>query len=240
MRIRALFWLMAFPIVAPIALYSQDFHSPLILSPYSVSAGDVLVGKTSSPQIVTLLNSGPDVVHVTGITLQGNFSQTNDCPSPPEGLAHNETCMIDITFVPEAVGPASGILTVSDDIPGGPLTVALSGSGTLGAPTVEVSPASLTFSEQKQGTSSPPQTATISNFGKRVLFVSNITVSGDFTILPSSTCETLIGSLAANSNCTVVVTFTPLGAGKRDGQVTMMDDAEDSPQKISLSGIGSE
>jgi hypothetical protein len=237
MGIRGLFW----PIVllmAPTALFAQDFRSPLILSPYSVSAGEVLVGKTSSPQIVTLVNTGPDVVHITDAVITGDFTETNGCPVPPAGLGHNETCTIEITFRPRAVGPASGTLTVSDDIPGGPLTVVLSGSGTLGTPKVKIAPSSLTFPEQKQGITSAPQTATISNSGQRALLISNISVSGDFTILPSSTCEALVGSLATNSSCTLAVTFAPLGSGTRAGQVTITDDAENSPQKLLLSGIG--
>lgn len=237
MRICALVCLIVSQVMLP-TLFGQDFHSPLILSPYSVSTGDVFVGKTSSPQTVTLLNTGPDLVRVVSVEVTGNFKETNDCPAPPMGLAYNETCMVQITFTRDAVGPASGTLTVSDDIPGGPLRAVLTGTGTLGRATAEIAPAALNFGEQTQGTMSPPQTVTLSNTGKKALVVSNIAVSGDFIIMPNSTYESLSGPLTPGSKCTMAVTFSPLGAEKREGQITIMDDAADSPQKISLSGVG--
>ena len=86
------------------------------------------------------------------------------------------------------------------------------------------------------GTPSSPQTITLSNVGKRALLISSIDTDGDFTIMPSSTCETLQGYLLADSSCTVVVRFTPLGVGKRDGCVTFTDDAENNPQSVILTG----
>lgn len=237
MRMHGFFLLMVV-LPAPLALFGQDFHSPVILAPYSISTGDVFLGKTSDPQTVTVLNTGPNVVHIVGIKITGKFKQTNDCPVPPAGLAHNESCAIQITFTPDAEGPASGTLTVDDDVPGGPLNAVLQGAGTRGEAMAEISPPSLTFAEQTQGTPSPPQTATLSNPGKRALFVSSIVVAGDFTVMPSSTCETLNGPLAPGGKCTVVVTFSPLGTGNRGGTVTVTDDARNSPQKLSLSGTG--
>jgi hypothetical protein len=220
-------------------LHSQDFHSPIILSPYAVAMGEVQVGTKSASQPVTVLNTGTNVVHIIGLVVTGNFSQTNDCPLPPAGLGHNETCTIQVFFEPKEVGAASATLTITDDVPGvGSLTVMLSGTGTLGTPQVMISPRSLRFDVQTLGSTGAPQTAMVSNSGKRAVQIANITVSGDFTIMPSSTCNTLGQTLAPGASCTIVVTFTPLEPGERNGEAIIRDDAEDSPQKIVLSGGG--
>ena len=142
MRIFALL-LGVFLMPAALTLRSQDFHSPVILSPYSVMIGDVQVGTKSAPQPVTVVNTGTNVVHILGVAVMGNFSQTNDCPMPPMGLGHNETCAIQVFFEPKEVGAASGTLTITDDVPGGSLTAMLSGNGALGKPQITISPRSV-------------------------------------------------------------------------------------------------
>jgi hypothetical protein len=237
MRICAL-WLGIFLMPAALTLHSQDFHSPVILSPYSVTMGDVQVGTKAAPLPVTILNTGTNVVHIPGVAVTGNFSQTNDCPTPPMGLAHNETCTIQVFFEPKEMGAASGTLTITDDVPGGPLTAMLSGNGTLGASQIKISPSSLRFDTQALGRPSGTQMARVSNPGKWAVQITSITGSGDFTIMPSSTCNTLDQRLAPGASCMIVVTFTPLEPGERHGEVIIRDNAEDSPQKILLSGLG--
>jgi hypothetical protein len=215
---------------------AQDFRSPLVLSPYSLSYGEVLIGRASDPQAVTLLNKGPVDVQINTVDVAGNFNQTNDCPRPPATLAKNQTCAIQVIFKPSSPGPASGALTVSHDSSSSPLTVALSGIGTLDVPVVVISPPALEFPDQRVGSPSWPQTIIMANVGKKAVLVSNVDVDGDFTIMPTSTCETLQGSLAADSTCTVIVTFTPLGVGKRAGRVTFT--LENGPQKVALTGTG--
>jgi hypothetical protein len=231
---------LALPAVAVTFSSSQDFRSPLVLSPYSVSFGEVQVGKMSPPQSVTLVNTGVSPVQISNIAVKGDFTQTNNCPAPPASLAKNDTCAIQVVFKPSAAEIRSGALTISQDAIGSPLTVALNGTGTLGGSEVAIAPSSLNFPAQKVGTRSAPQDITISNAGKKALVISNVDVDGDFTIMPSSTCETLYGALSASASCRVVVTFTPLGAGKRDGRVTFTDDAENSPQIVPLTGSGSQ
>jgi hypothetical protein len=231
------FLIAVFFMPAVLTLHAQDFHSPVILSPYSLIIGDVQLGTKSAPQAVTVMNTGPDVVHILGAAVTGNFSETNDCPMPPMGLAHNETCTVQVLFEPKEEGAASGSLTITDDVPGGPLNVKLSGNGAVGKPQIAISPSALRFDPQALGSTAAAQMVTVSNPGERAVQVESINVSGDFTIMPSSTCNTLSQRLAPGANCVIVVTFTPLGSGERSGEVTIRDDAEGSPQKISLSGV---
>jgi hypothetical protein len=98
-------------------------------------------------------------------------------------------------------------------------------------PAVTISPSSFTFVGQQVGTTSSPESVSLSNTGNATLNLSNIAVSGDFA--ESNTCG---NSLSAGASCTFSVTFTPAAAGLRTGTVTVTDNADGSPQTISLSG----
>jgi hypothetical protein len=89
------------------------------------------------------------------------------------------------------------------------------------------------FASQLAGTTSDPQTVTLSNTGTATLTISSITASGDFSA--SDTCGT---SLVAGSNCPISVTFHPTAGGSRTGTLTITDNAFDSPQHVALSGTG--
>lgn len=227
-------------LAAPAASFAspQDFRSPLIVSPYSVSFGDAEVGKASPPQTATLLNMGPAAVRINSIAITGDFAQTNDCPSSPATLAINGACHIQIVFQPATPDKCSGTLTVSSDTPARSLTITLNGTGAIGGTELEISPPSLNFSPQKIGTASVPRNITLSNKSGRPISIFNIGAKGDYTIMPSSTCATYAGSIAANSSCTLAVIFSPLQPEGRPGEVTITDSAEKSPQTIPLTGAG--
>jgi hypothetical protein len=63
--------------------------------------------------------------------------------------------------------------------------------------------------------------------------VASITASGGFA--ESDTCD---GSLAIGASCTINVTFKPTAAGAQNGTITITDNSADSPQVVSLSGVG--
>jgi hypothetical protein len=102
---------------------------------------------------------------------------------------------------------------------------------------VSVSPASLTFASQAVGTTSAAQVVTLINNLSTTLTISSIgftgTDSGDFA--QTNTCGT---SVAAGASCTVSVTFDPAATGSRTATLNLTDNANNSPQAISLSGTG--
>jgi Beta-propeller repeat/Abnormal spindle-like microcephaly-assoc'd, ASPM-SPD-2-Hydin len=103
------------------------------------------------------------------------------------------------------------------------------------APAVALSPSQLQFVEQSVGSTSSAQTTVLRNMGSAALPISSIAVSGDFAVA-NNNCGT---GVAAASNCTLSVTFTPTASGLRSGQIAIQDDAAGSPHVISLRGIGS-
>ena len=100
-------------------------------------------------------------------------------------------------------------------------------------PTAGVSPTSLSFGTVAAGTTSAAQTVTLTNSGLSALSITSITASGDFTA--ANNCSS---SLAANSSCTVNVTFNPSIAGAVTGALTFNDGAATSPQLVTLTGKG--
>ncbi len=110
-------------------------------------------------------------------------------------------------------------------------------SGGGSSTTASVSPTSLAFGNQTVGTTSAAQSVTLSNTGSSTLTISSITFTGtnasDFA--QTNTCGS---SLAANTNCTIHVTFTPAATGSRSATLSVTDNASNSPQTTSLSGTG--
>ena len=98
----------------------------LTASPSSLSFGDVASGSTSAAQTVTVSNPGSSAVSVSSVGASGPFSQTNTCGS---SIAAGGSCTASVKFAPTSGGSQTGTLTVTTSAPGGPLTVALSGTG---------------------------------------------------------------------------------------------------------------
>src|SRR5580692_9075376 len=98
----------------------------LTATPASLSFGDVASGSTSAAQAVTVSNPGSSAVSVSSVGVSGPFSQSNTCGT---SIAAGGTCTVSVKFAPTSGGSQTGTLTVATSAPGGPLTVALSGTG---------------------------------------------------------------------------------------------------------------
>jgi hypothetical protein len=202
-------------------------------SPTSLVFGNQGVGTTSPPQMVTLTNVGNTTMTVASISVlganQADFGQTNNCTS----LAASASCTITVTFSPSATGTRTATISVTDDAPGSPHTISLTGFGITNGPIVALSPTSLTFPTLVVGSTSSAMKVTLTNSGNQTLNISSIAASGDFA--QTNTCG---ATVSAGASCTISVTFTPTTASTRTGSVTITDDASDSPQTVSLTGTG--
>ena len=104
-------------------------------------------------------------------------------------------------------------------------------------PGVTISSASVAFNSQLVGTTSAPQSVTLTNSGNATLNIASVTVTGpnaaNFAL--TNTCG---GSVAPGANCTASVTFTPSATGSRKASVIVTDNAAGSPHSVALSGAG--
>jgi len=199
------------------------------IAPGSLSLGGQAVGTTGSAQTVTLTNSGNGPLTISSIIVNGDFSQTSNCVGL---LAAGASCSINVTFTPTAAGSRQGSLTVADNASGSPQTVSLTGTGL--APRGSLAPVNMVFSAQPVGTSSAPQTATLSNAGNLGLNLSSIGVSGPFS--QTNNCGT---ALAPGATCAINVTFSPSVVGLVSGALTVVD-GSGKTYAASLGGTGAD
>jgi hypothetical protein len=229
------------------AVYSGDAHfasstSPVLyqvvhgaiasLSPSSLNFGNQTVGITSSPQNVMLQNTGNIKLTITSIqitgTNSGDFGEKNNCPS---SLPPNSSCQISVTFKPTTTGTRNAAVNITDNAPGSPQSVSLTGVGVL--PAVTFSPTSLTFPTQLVFTTSKAQAVTVTNSGAGVLKINHISVTSPFS--QTNNCP---DSLGPGANCTFSVKFHPTTKDVFQGTVSVTDNAPGSPQKVPLTGTG--
>src|SRR5262249_4418283 len=109
----------------PIALDGAGIAPFAQLSATSLDFGNQLVNSTSSPQTVTLSNTGGATLQITSINASGDFAQTNTCGAL---LAPGAGCTINIIFKPVARGSRTGTLTVGSNTFGPAPVVSLSGT----------------------------------------------------------------------------------------------------------------
>jgi hypothetical protein len=196
-------------------------------TPGSLAFGSQAVATPSNSKAVTLTNNLGTALSVSSIAATGDFSQTNTCGT---SLAAAGICTVNVTFTPTTTGARTGTLTITDSANNNPQTVSLTGTGLLQA---AVAPATLAFGNQAAGTSSVAKTFTLANNLGRVLVITSIVASGDYS--QTNTCGT---SVAAGGTCTVSVVFTPTTTGSRTGTVVVTDSANNNPQSVALTGNG--
>ena len=206
--------------------------SPVGIAPSELAFGNQQVNVASSAQALTVTNNGSTAVTISGVAASGAFSETNDCTNAP--LQPTANCVVNVVFTPIAPGPNVGAVAITDNAPGSPQVVMLTGAGAA-VPAVTLSPTSLNFPGQSVGTASAIQTITMTNTGSTLLTITSIVTTGDFS--QTNSCPT---GLAVGANCIISVVFTPTAAGSRSGSLTITDSAANSPQVVTLGGGGSD
>ena len=208
------------------------------LSATALSFPSTIAGQLSTALTVTLTNSGAVPLTSIAVSVSGAFQQTNNCTA---NLAANSSCTISVQFAPTAAGAQNGTLSISDITRSQPQTVTLSGTG-LAPPVLSVSPASLTFTAQAVGQSSPEQTLTVSNTGGAPLADVGFQITGTSASsfsYQASTCGTTLSNVSGQNSCTVEVVFTPTAAGGATASLNVSSStAGVAAVPVPLSGTG--
>ena len=206
---------------------SGNGYLPLLTSPTQISFPNQGIGTTSSGYTVTLTNKQPVTLNVAGIQAPSPFSQTNNCGST---LASGASCTVTVSFAPTAPQHYSSNLTITDDAATSPQMVPLYGTGYALA---YFTPSVVSFPSQSIGTTSAPTSVTLTNNQTVGMNISGITTPASF--LQTNTCGT---SLGAGQSCTVSVSFSPTAVQYYAANVTVTDDAPNSPQVLAVNGNG--
>jgi len=115
-------------------------------SPASVSFPATIVGDAAASQTVTISNSGTATASISGVSVSGPFTETNNCSS----VAVGSSCTATVGFTPTAAGTNTGSLTVTSNATDSPTTIGLSGSG-IGSTTNLALSGTLTASSNASG-----------------------------------------------------------------------------------------
>ncbi|MGA9526892.1 MAG: protease pro-enzyme activation domain-containing protein [Terriglobales bacterium] len=113
------------------ALAPTGGSAAVSFSPTSVKWPSVAVGKTSSARTVTLTNSGTATLNITQLAVSGDFALETVRTSCQAGSAvpAGANCIINVTFSPTATGARTGSVTITDNTPGSPNEIGLTGTG---------------------------------------------------------------------------------------------------------------
>lgn len=209
--------------------------------PGSVNFPSLSQGSSSATMNVTVTNSGNAALNISSILLGGNNPADFSSPSGNclgVSIAANASCTITESFTPLAAGLRQATLTFTDNAAGSPHVLALTGTGIASptvAPSVRITPTTVSFPIITQGLASTPISVTITNAGNAPLHISSIVAGGnsptDF-LNSFSACST--ATIAAGATCNMSLTFAPIFSGPRSETLSISDDAPNSPHVLNV------
>ncbi|MCC6194688.1 MAG: choice-of-anchor D domain-containing protein, partial [Burkholderiales bacterium] len=180
----------------------------LSASPTSLAFGTVAPGASSTPQPVTLTNTGNAAAN--GLTLSnGNAAEfvvsSNTCGT---SLAAGASCSLNVAYTPTGIGIDTSTLTFAHA--GGPaVEVSLSGAGgPPPVPNLAAIPASVAFGNVTVGTSAS-QAILLRNTGGAAATGVAVSGAGARFRINAGTCSI---TLEAGASCTLGITYEPTAA----------------------------
>ncbi len=206
-----------------------------------------VVATTSSGQNITLVNNGDVPLTIASVGVNGadmgDFTPTNSCPLSPSTLNPGATCTVSMTFTPAAAGNRTATVTITDNAPGSPRNIPVSGLGVASTQALEIDRKALIFPTESVGDiANPPnpQIVTLTNTGNSPVTISSIvSSSADFVV--ANSCPASPSTLPpgpSGNTCQFSVTYTPAKAGAASGTVTITDSAPGASPKVTVSGTG--
>ena len=216
--------------------FTQAPLSPLVLqtrncpvtSAAALKFGDQLLGTSSPGDVVSLTNPRATTLSISSISVTGDFTQTNKCPS---SLAVSGSCTVTVKFAPKSTGARSGALTIVDSDVSSPQVVSLTGTGSQVGLSLASYPG-LSYPLTRLG-SKASLAFTMTNTGTENLTISSVFTVGDYS--QSNDCGSTLG---AAGSCTFTATFAPTQPGLRLGNLVIDTSDRGSPQTMRLSGKG--
>jgi gliding motility-associated-like protein len=183
-----------------------------------------------------ITNSGNSTLTVIDIQTTGDFTITSSIPT---SIGPGLNATVTVRFTPTLPGARTGTFTVSSngDVPS--YIINLSGAGNLTriisiteSAVALANNSSLNFPSANVG-ASVVKNLVISNSGNSALTITNIQVTGDFSITTA-----VPSSIGPGLNATIAVSFTPTVSGARSGTFTVTSNGNIPTYVINLSGTG--
>ena len=214
------------------------------VAPNTLAFGSVNTGTTSTPQAITVSNTGNVPLVVTSIAVTGpNAALFTATPTGCATIAAGSNCTVNVAFAPTSAGAKTATVSIthnSNNVAGSVSNVTLTGTGVTvtpppppTAPRVSM-PATFSFGAQRTN-ANRNDTVQITNQGPGALVISNVTTSGGVFTATRGNCP---ASLAAGRNCKLNVTFRPLLRQSYTGTLTLTSNASNNPTVTTLTGSG--
>jgi hypothetical protein len=231
----------------PDVVVANDCALPCRDLPSAGSVG-VLINISTTPTTTSLIsslnpsNSGQAVTFSATATAQPGFDRGTptgtvsflDGTTNIGSSALNNSGVATLTISTLAVGTHSITATYNGDANFNSSTSAVLSQVVLG---IVVAPSSLNFPAQKVGTTSSPQTVTVTNSEKTPVSISSIALTGanSSNFLQTNNCPS---SLPAGGSCNINVTFSPNSPTSFVATLSVSDSLPGSPQTVALAGSG--
>ncbi len=215
--------------------------SALKFTPAALNFGTVYVGNSELLDM-TITNTGSSMVTFTSFSIASisgddstGFLGVSFCPKT---LNAGKSCTIIMSFTADSnvTKTHAANLVIADNASGSPQSILM--SATIINPKATLSATSLNFGTQKTGTTSTSKLVTLTNSGTTNLSLTGLTITGNFGLASGTTC-TKSSTLTPGQPCSIYINFAPQSPkGSKSGKVTITDNAQNSPQSITLSGTG--
>jgi hypothetical protein len=196
------------------------------------------LGVASAPQSLTFTNNTSSSITFGSDTFAGinpsEFTAANDnCAG--SAVPASGSCGIAVVFTPAASGIRQANLQLNNSADNSPFIVSLIGYGS----PVTFAPATLDFGLQTPGTTSAPQSLSVTNRGTAALTIDSLSPGGynpQFFPIQADGCTGT--TLNSNGSCSITFTFSPPNIGQFSTILAVNDTASDSPQSVLISGVG--
>ncbi|MEO0069628.1 MAG: choice-of-anchor D domain-containing protein, partial [candidate division WOR-3 bacterium] len=210
----------------------------LLINTTPLDFGNVIVGQSVN-QVLTIANLSTSANTLTGSVgnLSGPFSVVSGGGSL--SLAPGESQSVVIGFSPTVPGTFSQTLSITHNATNqiNPLSIPISGTGTMASINIDISPSSLNFGNIFIGKSAT-QTFTITNLSNSTdVLEGNINdLSGPFSVVKGGGTF----NLAPGKSRSMTISFSPGSEGTFSETLFITHNAtnQGSPTKVSLSGTG--
>ena len=195
----------------------------------SVTPTSALMPVNATQQFTAMDSNDPTNAGVTWALSQDPAACSAACGtvSPSSTASGNATTYTAPAAVPANPTVALNAVSVKDTTKSATAVI------TITTGTVKLVPAILNLGGVIVGHTSAAKAITLTNTGSGTLNITSITTSSRFA--QTNDCGASVGP---GMSCVINVTFNPSGTGTTTGTLAITDDSTDSPQQVSLTGVG--